>query len=62
MVVRIMFDTGNDAFVGRRKEEICRVLRDAIKWIKEMDHVGRGGFSLRDVNGNHIGLCKLSDE
>jgi hypothetical protein len=62
MVVRIVFDTDNDAFVGQRKEEVCRVLRGAIKCIKEMDHIDFGGFSLRDVNGNRIGSCEFADK
>jgi hypothetical protein len=62
MVVRIVFDTGNDAFVGQCREEVCRVLRRAIKWIKEVDHIEFGGFSLRDANGNRIGSCEFANK
>jgi len=44
MVVRIEFDTDNDAFVGRRKDEICKVLRDCIKGVKEGDITGMASF------------------
>jgi hypothetical protein len=62
MVVRIEFDTDNDAFVGRRKDEICKVLRDCIKGVKEGKHNRDGEFSLRDTNGNRIGFLIYTDK
>ena len=62
MVVRIAFDTDNDAFVGQKREEICKVLRDCIEGVKEFDHTKFGGFSLRDTNGNRIGSLEFTDK
>jgi hypothetical protein len=51
-MVKISFETDNDAFVGKRlRTEVVRVLEEIIGKIKG----GREGGFVMDVNGNSTG-------
>ena len=62
MEVWIKIETGNDAFVDNETPETARILRELADRIDGHPHFSDGHEqSLRDYNGNEVGVCGVHD-
>lgn len=57
-MLRIEFETDNDAFEDSLTSEVARILREIANKIENGDDLGGG--SVKDVNGNTIGSWELT--
>jgi hypothetical protein len=55
-MLKIKIDTGNAAFEENPSDECARILEDAALKLRQ----GNNEIPLHDINGNLVGICKLT--
>jgi len=62
MIVNISFDTNNASFKERFSEESVRVVQQIVEALFDSGNETTIRRSIKDVNGNRIGIISISPE
>jgi hypothetical protein len=64
MRFQLSFSMDNDAFDGgdNSVDEVCRILHDTADALDAVGAEGGIGATIRDINGNTIGLWEVVDD
>lgn len=62
--IRIAIDIDNAAFADDPVPEVARILRELADEIERsgLPETNRDVFTLRDINGNLVGACYITEE